>query len=102
MKNIKRNSKKRNHTYDVDIEYLEMIWKEQDGICPFTKEKLQLKTHSDDRFSTPYSASIDRIDNSKGYIKGNIRFVALMFNYARNKFSDEQVIDFCKQVASNA
>jgi hypothetical protein len=102
MKNIKRSSKKRNHTYDVDIEYLEMIWKKQEGICPFTKEKLQLKTHSDDRFSTPYSASIDRIDNSKGYIKGNIRFVALIFNYARNVFTDEEVLGFCKKVASNA
>ena len=101
MKVIKKSSKKRKHFYDVDIKYLETLWEQQDGICPFTKQKLVLKKYSDDNISAPYSASIDRIDNSKGYMKGNIRFVALMFNYARNRFSDEQVIDFCKQVAFN-
>ncbi len=101
MKVIKKSSKKRNQLYDVDIEYLEMLWEQQDGICPFTKQKLVLKQYSDDNISAPYSASIDRIDNSKGYIKGNIRFVALMFNYARNRFSDEQVIDFCKNVSQS-
>jgi hypothetical protein len=50
----------------------------------------------------PYQSSLDRIDNNKGYIKGNVRFVCLMFNIARNDFSDNQVIEFCKQVASNA
>lgn len=101
MKVIKKSSKKRNQPYDVDIKYLEMLWKQQDGICPFTKQKLVFKKYSDDNISVPYSASIDRINNSKGYIKGNIRFVALMFNYARNRFSDDQVLHFCKQVASN-
>jgi hypothetical protein len=85
----------------VDIEYLETLWQQQEGICPFTKQKLVFKKYSDDNTSTPYSASIDRIDNNKGYVKGNIRFVALMFNYARNRFSDDYVIEFCKQVASN-
>jgi len=101
MKVIKKSSKKRNHSYDVDIKYLETLWKQQEGICPFTKQKLVLKKYSDDNTSTPYSASIDRIDNNKGYLKGNVRFVALMFNYARNRFSEDNVIEFCKQVASN-
>lgn len=101
MKVIKKSSKKRNHPYNVDIEYLETLWQQQEGICPFTKQKLVFKKYSDDNTSTPYSASIDRIDNNKGYVKGNIRFVALMFNYARNRFSDDYVIEFCKQVASN-
>ncbi len=68
------------------------------GVCPFTKQKLELKTHNYKTHRNPYQASLDRIDNSKGYIKGNVRFVALIFNYARNDFSDEQVLDFCQKV----
>lgn len=49
----------------------------------------------------PSNASLDRIDNSKGYIEGNVRFVALMANLARQSFTDEQMIAFCKAVATN-
>lgn len=102
IKNVIKNSKKRNQKYDVDLEYLSVVWKSQNGICPFTKQKLELRTHSNKEKASPYSASLDRIDNTKGYIRDNIRFVALIFNYARNTFSDEQVLQFCRQVASNA
>ena len=95
IKNAIKNSKKRNQIYDIDLEYLSQLWENQNGICPFTKQKLSLRTHSKHEKALPYSASLDRIDNHKGYIKGNVRFVSLIFNYARNTFSDEQVIDFC-------
>jgi hypothetical protein len=102
IKNIIKNSKKRKQNYDIDLAYLNELWEQQKGICPFTKQKLELRTHNYALIENrPYQASLDRIDNNIGYIKGNVRFVALIFNYARNNFSDEQVIDFCKQVASN-
>ena len=102
IKNVIKNSKKRNQTYDIDLEYLYILWNKQNGICPFTKQKLELRTHNYTTIKNrPYQASLDRIDNSKGYIKGNIRFVALIFNYSKNTFTDEQVLEFCKQVASN-
>jgi len=102
IKNVIKNSKKRNQTYDVDLEYLYSLWNKQNGICPFTKQKIELRTHSYSSIENkPYQASLDRIDNTKGYIKGNVRFVSLIFNYSRNTFTDEQVLEFCRQVASN-
>lgn len=102
IKNIIKNSKKKNQTYDIDLEYLKNLWETQKGICPFTNQKLELRTHSAKHKAHPYSASLDRIDNNKGYIKGNVRFVALIFNYARNNFSDRDVIEFCKKVVFDA
>lgn len=102
MKVIRKNSKQRKHDFDVDYEYLKNLWENQLGTCPFTNKPLVLRTHSNkDYIKNPYMASIDRIDNTKGYIKGNIRFVSLIYNYAKNIFSDEQVIDFCKHVTHN-
>lgn len=46
---------------------------------------------------SPFQPSLDRIDTNKGYEMGNIRVVWLVENYARNSFSDEQVIEFCKR-----
>jgi len=102
IKNVIKNSKKRNQEYDIDLEYLYNLWHYQNGICPFTKQKLELRTHNYTYIENrPYQASLDRIDGTKGYIKGNVRFVALIFNYAKNIFNDYQVIEFCKQVSSN-
>jgi hypothetical protein len=101
IKNVIKNSKKKNQGYDIDLKYLKDLWEQQGGICPFTKEKLELRTHTTKNKSHPYSASLDRIDNSKGYIKGNVRFVSLIFNYARNTFSDDTVIEFCKKITAS-
>jgi len=98
---IKRAKYRKNKEYDIDCQYLKQLWEQQGGICPITKKKLELRTHSYENKSQPYSASLDRIDNSKGYIKGNVRFVALIFNYARNSFSDNEVLDFCKAVTEH-
>jgi hypothetical protein len=90
--------------YNIDLDYLKLVWEAQKGLCTFTGELMRLRTHADIRKTqevlTPYQASLDRIDNSKGYLKGNVRFISVMANYARNKFTDEQVIEFCKKVSN--
>lgn len=103
LKQIKKGSGKRNLLSDIDIEYLADLWNKQNGECPFTKQKLTLRTHynyKEIRIS-PTIASLDRIDSNKGYIKGNVRFVCLIYNYAKNIFSDQDVINFCHLVTEN-
>lgn len=46
----------------------------------------------------PYTASIDRIDPSKGYTKDNVRIVCLIYNYCKNRFNEDTVIQFLKKV----
>jgi DNA-directed RNA polymerase subunit N (RpoN/RPB10) len=86
----------------VTLEDLKEAWEKQKGICPFTGWQLELKTHSTCKNPLhPKHASIDRIDNSKGYTKENIRWVSVMFNFARNKFEDDDVLLFCNAVSDN-
>jgi hypothetical protein len=40
----------------------------------------------------PFAPSVDRIDCSRGYTMDNCRVVCLIFNTARNQFSDEDVL----------
>lgn len=44
----------------------------------------------------PFSPSIDRLDNNKGYYKDNIRIVWHIENLCRNRFSIEDVDLFCR------
>ena len=70
-------------------------------MCPFTGWKLLLPEGSSVRKDmSVYRASLDRIDNSKGYAKENVRFVSLMANYCRNEFTDQEVKMFCEAVTN--
>jgi len=95
---IAKRKKKRKHV-DITVEELKEVWDNQNGICPLTG--WELIPRRDGRTKSPRNASIDRIDNDKGYVKDNIRFVSVMANYARNTFADEDVIEFGKAVAEH-
>lgn len=45
------------------------------------------------------TASLDRIDSSKGYDIGNIQWVHVMVNMCKNKYSQEKFVDMCRAVA---
>ena len=84
---------------DVDLQYLKELWESQKGRCAFSGQELELRTHSNKQKAS--SASLDRINNDKGYIQGNVRFVSVIFNYARNTFSDQDVLNFCEVAVSH-
>lgn len=65
---------------DLTIEYIKQIWDDQNGICPLTGWALILPQGTAKGWETsdPSNASLDRIDPSKGYVKGNVRFIAYM------------------------
>lgn len=98
----KNRDKLKNRETKLTVELLKILWEKQNGICPITSWKLILP-ESSKGFKTylPSNASIDRLDNSLGYTIDNVRFVAVIANLARNLFTDEQLINFCKAVATN-
>ena len=98
----RERDKKRNYEFNLTVEYLKKLWEEQQGICPFTGWQLILPKSTDYPWKekSPKNASLDRIDNSKGYIEGNVRFISYMANIGRQTFLDEQLIEFCKAVAN--
>jgi hypothetical protein len=87
-------------TGNLTPEYLQQVWKAQQGVCPLTGWVLYLPASSRG-FSerSTRNASLDRLDNAKGYIEGNVRFVALIANRARSEWTDLDVIEFCHAVA---
>jgi len=95
----KYRGKKKKYGCDLTVEFLKKLWDEQNGICPLTGWRLLLPKNTIDTWGGkhPYNA---RIDNSKGYMEGNVRFIAYMANIGRADFSDEQLIYFCQSVAN--
>lgn len=88
---------------DLDLLYLKKLWESQAGICPYTGYKMDLPKNTQDSNikGSPEKASLDRIDSSLGYIRGNVQFVCLSVNLAKNGFSHEQMLSFFKKINLN-
>lgn len=96
-----RNAKKRFKDFDLDLEYLKELWETQKGVCPYTKIKLFLPEYKALVEDVRIRASLDRIDSSKGYIKGNVQFISTSINYMKNDLSHEETIEFLKTIVTN-
>ena len=99
----RNKSQQRKKDFDLDVEYLKEVWNTQKGICPYTGIKMELpKCGKDwDHTFTMEKMSLDRIDSKKGYIKGNVQFVCLGINYAKNKWSDSEMKLFIERIRTH-
>lgn len=95
-----RCAKRRFKEVSISLQDLKQQWEIQNGKCPYTNLELILPTDSI-KPNLIYRASLDRIDNSKGYIKGNIHFVSTPINYMKSTMSHKETIDFLKQISKS-
>jgi hypothetical protein len=87
---IRKSQKRKQHDFDITIEYLKEVWNKQDGKCAISKIPLIHSLHTNNH---NIMASLDRIDSAKGYIKGNVQFLSCALNYAKNSGTDESLRD---------
>lgn len=79
----------------ITIEYIWELFLKQDRKCALSGVDLDINIKPKDN-----TASIDRIDSSKGYIVCNVQWVHKHVNLMKNKLSEEYFIDLCKRIAN--
>jgi hypothetical protein len=82
---------------DMTQEEAYEIFKNQNGLCKFTKLPISFLDKNGQRKSK--TASLDRIDNSKGYNKGNAQWVHKTINMMKRDFSENEFIELCRLVS---
>lgn len=85
-------------------EELRDLFLSQKGKCPITGWDLILPKGSGfipDPLMRHKFASMDRINSKIGYVRGNIQFVALIANLAKNQFTMDQLKEFCVATSTN-
>lgn len=95
------NRAERHHSYlefDIDLEYIWELFLKQDGRCALTGLKLKFKKKTNGKDGT---ASLDRIDSSKGYIKGNVQWIHKHVNKIKLNFNENYFIAFCNLISKN-
>ncbi len=97
MGHIKTGAVSRSLKFSISAKFLDKLFDKQNGKCALSGVDLIIPQHysRDLKIST---ASIDRIDSSKGYIPNNVQWIHKRLNIMKNNLSDEEFINFCKQV----
>ena len=90
LKSAKTRAKQKQWDFDLDVEHLESIATDH---CP-----VDGKTFDWDRKMTEDSTldlavpSLDRIDSSKGYIKGNVKIIGKNWNSKKSNMSLDDLL----------
>ncbi len=90
----KKNGISRGYEWDLTIDFIWDMYVTQDKKCALSG--LEIEWSERGRTST---VSIDRIDNSKGYLTNNIHLVHKDVNMMKGRLSLERFIELCKAIS---
>lgn len=82
----------RNLEHELTAEDIKLIWETQNGCCYWLGVPLNGDSELPDRH--PLKPSIDRLDNSKGYIKDNVVITSTFANLGRSNTTVEDFSEF--------
>lgn len=88
LRRAKVRAKEKN--LEFDIEESDIVIPD---VCPILKTPFIIRT--------PYTASLDKIDNTLGYVKGNIQVISRKANMMKSDASREELINFANWVLNN-
>lgn len=91
-------AEKRDLQFTVTPQYAWRIYLKQKRRCALTGVEIDFGNS----YSKLLSASLDRKDSTKGYIKGNIQWVHKIVNLMKRSMSDEEFIEWGRRVARYA
>lgn len=100
ISDIRKRANKKGLEFNLDSCFLENLLELQNHRCALSNSPIKIPRFSE--ITILYkSASVDRIDNSKGYLKGNVQWVVLGINYMKNKFTDDDVLKLINIIKNN-
>lgn len=104
LNSVIRGADKRELEYDVTPEYLWSLFNDQDQKCALSGVEITLdanfstNSHNNTKKYTQ-TASLDRINNNKGYIEGNVQWVHKQVNFMKADLDQDQFLDLCDLIS---
>lgn len=87
--------------FSVTIEEVWEIFLKQNRKCALSGISLYFPKNSKEYHSSMRTASLDRIDSSKGYLPGNVQRLHKDVNRLKNDFPQDQFLELCKQIVDH-
>lgn len=100
MNRLRHRAKKRKMKWNLDLKFLTCLFEKQKGKCVLSGLELIMAGSVSRHRKGETTASIDRIDSSKGYTKNNVQWVHKRINNMKNDLPDSEFIRLCRQVVN--
>lgn len=94
---IKTNAIRRKKEFNITIEYTWDLFIKQNKKCALTGVDITFSEY----FKGNQTASLDRIDSSKGYIEGNVQWVHKRINSMKLNLKQEEFLDWCRKITEH-
>jgi hypothetical protein len=99
---VKRGALSRKLPLEITPEYVDALFLKQDKKCALTGEPIYFATYNSAcKTMTKGTASLDRIDSTKGYIDSNVQWLHTDVNRMKLHFSQEHFVDVCRRVINH-
>lgn len=94
---LKNNAKIRNLEFNLTIKYIWILFLKQNRKCILSNIELEFGSNGKEETT----ASLDRIDSSKGYVENNVQWVHKDINFMKQDFNEEYFIDLCYKICEH-
>lgn len=103
-KAAKRRADKRGLEFELDVEFLMTLFKEQKGKCYYSGMNMHVFNMNMNRLLQvdPYKMSLDRKDPNIGYTRGNVVWCLFCINSFKLQMNKNSLTKICKAIVSNA
>lgn len=89
---------KNNIPFNLELQYIIDLWYIQNGMCALSGLPMTFELNQG---RVPTNVSIDKIDRTFGYIKGNIQLVCMACNQIKSDLTEIEMYNFCKNIVKN-
>ena len=98
---LKQSAKLRNHEFSISLKYIWDLFVKQNSMCILSNLELSFPKNKRTVSESTYSASLDRIDSTKGYIEGNVQWIHKDINLMKQQYTMEYFCYMCNLIAKN-
>lgn len=88
----KHSARRRKLEFNLSKEFMTNLLAKQNNKCIFSGLEISLSNAT---------ASLDRIDSSKGYTEDNVQWVHKDVNFMKHKMNNQEFIEMCKLITKN-
>ena len=90
----KKSAELRGLMFNITVEDVWFLYTSQEGRCALSGMPIGWA-----EIGPKHTASIDRIDSSKGYLKDNVQLLHKDVNFMKQQFNQEYFIEVCKAIS---
>lgn len=91
---IKLGAVRRHKEFNITLDYISKLFDSQHEKCALSGIGLTFYVNGEPN----QTASLDRIDNNKGYVQGNVQWIHKDINFMKQTYSNDYFKNMCKLV----